>query len=426
MHITIVRGRPSIVRRAGPVVTGPPDSRSPTRLCRCGSCSAPGRVAVAARRGRAARAGAGAGAVRPRAGGHRRGWIAATLGDAVGGRAGRGPHARPDRDRRAGPRPRPRAGRRRRASRSAAVGHRAGQGVALAHGLPIIAVPTTYAGSEMTPIWGLTETAQKRTGRDPRVLPKSVVYDPELTLGLPVDLSVTSGINAVAHAVEALYAPDASPVISLMAEEGVRALTEALPDARPLERTTSTPEPRPVRRLAVRSVPGRDDDVAAPQALPRPRRHPRPAARADPHRRAAARAGLQPARRTADRRRPVPGVGRHRRPRARPCGSAAASSGPPRACARLGMAETDIPGSSTRCWPPRTPTRSRSPSHGLTRLLRGAWAGDPPGADATPDHLGQRRDAADGERVRVRVTALVPDVDELRVVAVPVLLQREP
>jgi maleylacetate reductase len=104
-----------------------------------------------------------------------------------------------------------------------------GKAIALEHGLPVIAVPTTYAGSEMTPIWGLTEQGRKRTGRDPAVLPRSVVYDPELTLTLPVPLSVTSGFNAVAHAVEGLYAPDASPIISLMAREGAQALLDALP-----------------------------------------------------------------------------------------------------------------------------------------------------------------------------------------------------
>jgi maleylacetate reductase len=104
-----------------------------------------------------------------------------------------------------------------------------GKAIALKHGLPIVAVPTTYAGSEMTPVWGLTTDGRKETGRDPKVLPRSVVYDPDLTMSLPVGLSVTSGINAMAHAVEALYAPDASPVISLMAEEGVRALAAALP-----------------------------------------------------------------------------------------------------------------------------------------------------------------------------------------------------
>jgi maleylacetate reductase len=105
-----------------------------------------------------------------------------------------------------------------------------GKAIALRTGLPLIAVPSTYSGSEMTSVWGLTEHGAKRTGRDPAVLPRSVVYDPELTLELPVPLSVTSGINAVAHAVEALYAPDTSPLIALMAEEGVRALAGALPE----------------------------------------------------------------------------------------------------------------------------------------------------------------------------------------------------
>jgi maleylacetate reductase len=104
-----------------------------------------------------------------------------------------------------------------------------GKAIALEYGLPIIAVPTTYAGSEMTPVWGLTADGEKRTGRDQKVLPVSVLYDPELTVGLPVRTSVTSGFNAIAHAVEGLYAPDASPIVSLMAEEGVRALVDALP-----------------------------------------------------------------------------------------------------------------------------------------------------------------------------------------------------
>lgn len=104
-----------------------------------------------------------------------------------------------------------------------------GKAVALEHGLPVVAVPTTYAGSEMTPVWGLTEGGVKRTGRDRRVLPVSVVYDAELTTTLPIGMTVTSGMNAIAHAVEGLYAPDASPVVSLMAAEGARALVDALP-----------------------------------------------------------------------------------------------------------------------------------------------------------------------------------------------------
>ena len=104
-----------------------------------------------------------------------------------------------------------------------------GKAIALRHGLPVIAVPTTYAGSEMTPVWGLTEGGVKRTGRDPAVLPRSVVYDPDLVATLPIPLAVTSGINALAHAAEGLYAPDASPVVSLMAQEGARAVAGALP-----------------------------------------------------------------------------------------------------------------------------------------------------------------------------------------------------
>ena len=104
-----------------------------------------------------------------------------------------------------------------------------GKAVAREHGLPVVAVPTTYAGSEMTPVWGLTEAGEKRTGRDPRVLPRSVLYDPELTVGLPPDVSATSGLNAIAHAVEARYAPDGTPIVALMAQEGVRALAAALP-----------------------------------------------------------------------------------------------------------------------------------------------------------------------------------------------------
>ncbi|MGO2866266.1 MAG: maleylacetate reductase [Corynebacterium casei] len=103
-----------------------------------------------------------------------------------------------------------------------------GKAVAMETGLATIAIPTTYAGSEMTTVWGMTADGHKTTGRNESVLPKSVIYDPELTRGLPVDTSITSGFNALAHAVEALYAPDNSPIISLMAEEGIRALTSVL------------------------------------------------------------------------------------------------------------------------------------------------------------------------------------------------------
>lgn len=109
--------------------------------------------------------------------------------------------------------------------------------IALELGLPIVAVPTTYAGSEMTPIYGLTSGGQKRTGRSPAVLPRLVLYDPELTLSLPPQVSGPSAINAVAHCVEALYAPGASPVTSLLAVEGLGALARGAPAvvARPAE-----------------------------------------------------------------------------------------------------------------------------------------------------------------------------------------------
>ncbi|ATE61656.1 maleylacetate reductase [Thauera sinica] len=104
-----------------------------------------------------------------------------------------------------------------------------GKAIAMTSELPIVAIPTTFAGSEMTPIYGITEGGLKRTGRDARVLPASVIYDPALTATLPPRIAATSGINAIAHSVEALYAQDANPIISLMAEESIRALAASLP-----------------------------------------------------------------------------------------------------------------------------------------------------------------------------------------------------
>ena len=104
-----------------------------------------------------------------------------------------------------------------------------GKAVAKQTGMPLIAVPTTYAGSEMTPVWGITEGGRKRTGRDPKVLPATVIYDPELTSSLPTNRSVTSAINALAHAAESLYAPNRSPVTDLIATESARAIVTALP-----------------------------------------------------------------------------------------------------------------------------------------------------------------------------------------------------
>jgi maleylacetate reductase len=101
--------------------------------------------------------------------------------------------------------------------------------IALELGLTILAVPTTYAGSEMTPVLGITEAGIKRTRRDLTMLPRTVIYDPELTFGLPAAVSGPSGMNAIAHCVEALYAEDGNPLTSLIAEEGIRALASSLP-----------------------------------------------------------------------------------------------------------------------------------------------------------------------------------------------------
>ena len=105
-----------------------------------------------------------------------------------------------------------------------------GKAIAYRTDLPQIVVPTTYAGSEMTNILGETAGGAKTTRRDPRILPEVIVYDVDLTLTLPPRVSVASGMNAIAHAVEGLYARDRTPVTSLLAEEGIRALRSSLTD----------------------------------------------------------------------------------------------------------------------------------------------------------------------------------------------------
>lgn len=104
-----------------------------------------------------------------------------------------------------------------------------GKAIALRTGLPQVAIPTTYAGSEATPILGETRDNLKTTQRTLDVLPEVIVYDVDLTLSLPPRMSAASGMNAMAHAVEALYAQDANPVISGLAEQGIAALARSLP-----------------------------------------------------------------------------------------------------------------------------------------------------------------------------------------------------
>lgn len=110
-------------------------------------------------------------------------------------------------------------------------GSTTGLGKAIAYRTDVLqlVIPTTYAGSEVTNILGQTEGGKKTTVRDPKILPEIVIYDPALTTGLPVAMSVSSGLNAMAHAIEGLYAEDRNPISSLMAIEGLRAFAASLP-----------------------------------------------------------------------------------------------------------------------------------------------------------------------------------------------------
>jgi alcohol dehydrogenase class IV len=101
--------------------------------------------------------------------------------------------------------------------------------VAMTTGLPIVAVPTTYAGSEATNVWGLTGGGTKTTGTDPKVLPASVVYDASLLASLPGDMTVASGLNAMAHCIDAMWGPRADPIDRALAGEGIRGLAAGLP-----------------------------------------------------------------------------------------------------------------------------------------------------------------------------------------------------
>lgn len=104
-----------------------------------------------------------------------------------------------------------------------------GKALALKKGLPNIVIPTSYAGSEMTNIWGITENERKTTGRDNKVVPNLTIYDPELTLTLPPEFAGPSGLNAMAQAVVNVASGDANPMVQMMAIEAVRALSHALP-----------------------------------------------------------------------------------------------------------------------------------------------------------------------------------------------------
>lgn len=119
-----------------------------------------------------------------------------------------------------------------------------GKALALDPGIPQIAIDTTYAGSSRTPVWGITENDVKKTGSDPRVLPRLVIFDPLLTHSLPPRVTAASGLNAMAHAVESLYSRERNPIVALMAEESLRALGSSL------SRAVTSPHDPAARALA--------------------------------------------------------------------------------------------------------------------------------------------------------------------------------
>ncbi|HEY5412535.1 MAG TPA: iron-containing alcohol dehydrogenase, partial [Caulobacteraceae bacterium] len=123
-----------------------------------------------------------------------------------------------------------------------------GKAIALRTDFPQIVVPTTYAGSELTPVLGQTEAGKKTTQRSPKVLPETVIYDVELSLSLPVPVSIVSGFNAMAHGVEALYAEHANPLLLSVAEEAVRLMAHALP------RIVIAPEDEAARTAALEAA----------------------------------------------------------------------------------------------------------------------------------------------------------------------------
>ena len=209
-----------------------------------------------------------------------------------------------------------------------------------------------------------------------KVLPEVVIYDVDLTMTLPQGLSGTSGINAIAHSVEALYAEDSNPIVSVLAEQSIAALGRSLPKIAAERRRPRGAFGRAIRRLPRRRLPGLGRHGAAPQALPHAGRPVRPAAFRDPHDRAAACAGLQCACRSQ-------GGGTI----ARALGVADAAAGisalsrkvgAPQSLRELGMPEA----ASTRrpIWrsPTHTGTRGRWSARGIRELIARAWAGEEP------------------------------------------------
>jgi maleylacetate reductase len=250
--------------------------------------------------------------------------------------------------------------------------------IALDRRVRIVAVPTTYAGSEATNVWGLTDGSGKRTGTDDRVLPETVVYDPALTLSMPADLAAASGLNAVAHCVDSFWGPNTDPIDTALAGEGLRALSAGLHaltvDAGDLSGRGRTQYGCYLAAVAFASagsamhhkichvLGGRFDlPHAATHAivLPYVLAYNAACAPAAAERIAAARGATDPVRGIEELRTLL---------------------GAPRALREIGLRETDLPAAVAAALPAIPPSNPRPVDAGaLGRLLRAAWAGDDPG-----------------------------------------------
>jgi maleylacetate reductase len=256
--------------------------------------------------------------------------------------------------------------------------------IALTSGLPVVAVPTTYAGSEATSVWGLTEGARKTTGTDARVLPRVIVYDAALTVSLPAAMSVASGLNALAHCVDSMWAPNADPINRALAGEGIRALRDGLPAI------AADPAGLDGREQALYAAYlSAAAFASAGSGLHHKICHVLGGAYNLPHAQTHAvvlpyvLAFNGPARPEAERR--IAGA----------LGAASALGGlqelrrvlqAPRALRDYGFAESDIPAAAEAIWPAVPPGNPRPVSTGdLRRLLHAAWAGADPAALASEE-----------------------------------------
>ncbi len=252
--------------------------------------------------------------------------------------------------------------------------------IAVVTGNPILAIPTTYSGSEMTPTWGLTEHGIKKTMRDARARPKTAIYDPALTTSMPAALSATSGMNAIAHCVEALYSQEANPIVSLIAEEGIRALAQKSPCCSEGTIKYRSALASVLRCVARRHFARRCFHGASSQAVPHSRRRLQLATLGNAHRLAPSRDSLQ-----CRSRSPSDGTHRsrsrrERRSRFRRAGTPRFGGGDGRAAvARINRNETRRSGSRRRACDPKAFLQSaqandRGASLAVGRCFRGPSA----------------------------------------------------